>query len=132
MYTKLTASILLATSQVAAANTIADASAVLQLVVNSPQLSQYYHFDVRPQRKPLRIHNQTPTKLVADGVTADGQVIKLVQKPDKLTLEITELVIENDVAKTTFRYKAEGVLGQATLCKANGTWKIDSLRVDEN
>lgn len=55
MYKKLIASALLLTSQVAIADATTDANAVLQLVLNSPQLSQYYHFDVRPQRKPLRV-----------------------------------------------------------------------------
>ncbi len=85
IYKKLVASALLLTSQVAIADATTDANAVLQLVLNSPQLSQYYYFDVRPQRKPLRVHNQTPTKLMPNHVTADGQLIKLVQKADKQT-----------------------------------------------
>lgn len=132
MHKKLIASAFLLTSQVAIAHATTDANAVLQLLLNSPQLSQYYHFDVRPQRKPLRVHNQTPTKLMSNEVTADGQLIKLVQKPDKQTLEITEFVVENDLAKTTFRYKVEGIRGTSTLRKIAGAWQIDSIHIEEN
>jgi|GEM_PF-3414005 len=116
----------------AIADSADDVRAVLQLLLNAPQLAQYYHFDVRPQRKPLHINNQTSTTINLEGITAVGEAVKIVQGQDQNALEITKLLVDNNHAKTAFAFRVEGVIGSANFSKRQGIWYLDVINVAEH
>jgi len=121
---------MIATQVIAAPSS--DAGVVLQLLLNNPQLSQYYHFDVRPQRKPLRIKNQTAVLFNPQEVTVDGRSIEISQGQDPNTLEITEFLVGDDYAQTAFAFRAEGIMGSANFSKHQGAWRLDKISVAEH
>lgn len=132
MQPKLLFGVLLMIATQAIADSADDVRAVLQLLLNAPQLTHYYHFDVRPQRKPLHINNQTATAINPEGVTAVGEAIKIVQGRDQNALEITELLVDNDRAKVVFTFQVEGVIGSANFSKHQGVWHLDVINVAEH
>ncbi|MFM8332495.1 MAG: hypothetical protein ACKN9T_12465 [Candidatus Methylumidiphilus sp.] len=109
-----------------------DAREVLQLLLNAPQLAQYYHFDVRPQRKPLRIHNQTSVAIAPENLTAIGEPVELTQNADPNTLEIAEFQIDGGHAAAKFAWHVEGIAGTVEFSKQQGVWRLDHINVAEH
>lgn len=132
MQPKLLLGVLLMIATQAIANSVDDVRDILKLLLNAPQLAQYYHFDERPQRKPLLINNKTTTTINPEGVTAVGETIKIIQGRDKNALEITELLVDNDKAKVVFSFQIEGLLGSADFSKHQGIWCLDVINVAEH
>jgi hypothetical protein len=108
-----------------------DARDILQVLLNAPQLTQYYHFDVRPERVPLRIVNTTPVEIAGDGLTASGKKAELSRERSDRAIEITDFRIAGDAADIAFTFRVEGVIGKGTFKRQQGTWKVDKLSVAE-
>jgi hypothetical protein len=104
---------------------------IVQALLDAPQLAQYYHFDVRPDRVPLKIVNRTETALDATGLTAAGKPTALSGEDDARALVITAFTIAGDVADLAFRFAVEGVAGKAAFKKSGGRWTIEALSVAE-
>jgi hypothetical protein len=115
----------------ASADTRRDAHEILQLLLNSPQLTQYYHFDVRPDRTPLKIVNLTPLDIGASDLTAAGQKAVLSTERDNRAIEITDFTIANDVAEIAFTFRVEGVIGHGTFNRISDRWSVAKLSVAE-
>ena len=109
-----------------------EAGAVLQLLLNAPSLSQYYHFDVRPQRKPLRIRNQTATIINPGEVTVGGEAIEISRDEGPNSLDITNFLVEDEHARIAFAFRVEGIRGSASLSKQQGAWRLDEINVAEH
>lgn len=108
-----------------------DAEQVLQLLLNAPQLAKYYHFDVRPERLPLRLANASGRDFGAVRLTAGGQPVSVVTGSDRAAIEITALALQGATANVTFSFRPEGVLGEASFKKAGGRWTPESIKVAE-
>ena len=113
------------------ADTRRDAHEILQLLLNSPQLTQYYHFDVRPDRTPLKIVNPTPIDIGDSDLTAAGQKTLISTERDNRAIEITAFTIANDAAEIAFTFRVEGVIGHGTFNRVGGKWSLDKLSVAE-
>jgi hypothetical protein len=113
------------------ADTRRDAHEILQLLLNSPQLAQYYHFDVRPDRTPLKIVNLTPIDVGGSDLTAAGQKTLISTERDNRAIEITAFTIANDAAEIAFTFRVEGVIGHGTFNRVGGKWSLDKLSVAE-
>ena len=113
------------------ADTRRDAHEILQLLLNSPQLTQYYHFDVRPDRNPLKIVNLTPLDIGASDLTAAGQRAVLSTERDNRAIEITDFTIANDVAEIACTFRVEGVIGHGTFNRTGDRWSVAKLSVAE-
>ena len=114
-----------------AADSRTDAQAILQLLLNAPQLTQYYHFDKRPERAPLKVVNLTPLDIGDPDLTAAGQHARLTTERDKQAIEITVFTITHDAAEITFTFRVEGVVGKGTFNKVQGNWSLSKLNVAE-
>lgn len=113
------------------ADTRRDAQDILQVLLNAPQLAQYYHFDERPQRVPLKVVNRTSLDLGATGLTAAGRAVTVSTTPDAQALEITGFTIGDGTSEVAFTYRIEGVVGTGTFIRANGTWSVNRLSLGE-
>jgi hypothetical protein len=107
-------------------------SAVLQAVVDAPQLDKYFHADKRPERSPLRIV-KGPWYEDDMRVQKFGKAVVFVpaDAPGGTVLEIGELTVSADSAQVTFVYAAEGITGNATLQKTGGGWIVQKMTVRE-
>ncbi|MGH8547240.1 MAG: hypothetical protein ACRERU_01285 [Methylococcales bacterium] len=113
------------------ADTRRDVQDILQLVLNTPQLTQYYHFDQRPERIPLRIVNLTPLDIGNPDLTAAGQKVLISTERSDRAIEITAFTIADSAAELAFTFGVEGVVGRATLKRVLGKWSFEKLSVAE-
>ena len=104
---------------------------LLQLLLNTPQLAQYYHFDQRPERVPFKIVNGTAVDLGAGALTVAGKPAVLSVGQDDKAFEITRLEIEGPTAEVRFQYPVEGLVGHATFKRINDRWSLDTVDVAE-
>ncbi|HAS85829.1 MAG TPA: hypothetical protein DCS31_03405 [Candidatus Competibacteraceae bacterium] len=115
---------------VAMASATGDAETILQILLNTPQLSQYYHFDVRPQRKPLQINNHTHITINPKAVVVDGEAIQIASGPN--ALDITEFLVETERAQIAFAFPVEGIRGSAIFNKDKNDWRLNHINVAEH
>lgn len=108
-----------------------DAHDVLRLLLNAPQLTQYYHFDKRPERAPLRLVNTSGVDIGKPDLTAAGQKVVLTNEPSDKAIEITRFTLADGRAEIAFTFRVEGVLGNASFNKIQGNWALDKLSVAE-
>ena len=108
-----------------------DAHDVLRLLLNAPQLTQYYHFDKRPERAPLRLVNKSGLDIGNPDLTAAGQKVVLTSEPSDKAIEITRFTVAGGRAEIAFTFRVEGVLGNASFNKVQGNWALDKLSVAE-
>lgn len=124
-------------SRAASAATADDVQAVLQLVIDDDALQPFLHLE-EPGRFPLRIafgSNVSDVSSVA--LTKMTKPVEIVDSgaasdPKQPAILITEVTINGDRARVTYRYKVEGVHGTATLAKAkNGHWELVNSMLTE-
>lgn len=108
-----------------------DAHQVLRLLLNAPQLTQYYHFDKRPERAPLRLVNKSGLDIGKPDLTAAGQKVVLTSEASDKAIEITRFTLAGGRAEIAFTFRVEGVLGNASFNKVQGSWALDKLSVAE-
>lgn len=113
------------------AQTRDDAQQILMILLNAPSLTQYYHFQQRPDRLPLKLTVPPGVDVNAAGLQAAGEAVVLVDTPDERTLAIDVLNVANDRAQVMFTFRVEGVVGRAELSRASTGWSISRLSVAE-
>ena len=108
-----------------------DIEDILRLLLNARQLTQYYHFEQRPERVPLKIFNRTNVQIGKLELTAAGKPVQLVSNPNDRAIEITRMDVGSDHAEIAFTFRIEGVVGAASFKKVQNNWSMDKLRVGE-
>jgi hypothetical protein len=114
----------------AAAASPEDLRDVLQEVMNDAELQPYLHLEL-PGRYPLKI---SAADLPSGAEILKGpEPVEIVAAPegDAPVLVFTEISIQGDQARVTYRYDVEGVRGSATVKKLDGRWQLTSSRVVE-
>ena len=103
---------------------------ILQIVIDLPELEQYYHLDV-PGRKPLAILKNGVVS--TDGLNKFGEPVVYIEKPDegRAYLEFTKRDVGENTADVEFLYPAEGVRGTVNLRLANGKWEVVDKSIAE-
>lgn len=115
----------------AATPSTADFKQIFTVLLNDRRLAAYYHFDVRPNRLPLRIVNQTSQALDLAGVLAAGQATTMAAQADKDSLVITALRTDKACVEVDFEFRPEGVLGNARFDKRGDQWSLSNLSLAE-
>ncbi|WP_128561652.1 hypothetical protein [Methylobacterium crusticola] len=115
----------------ASAQTSQDGHQIIQLLLNAPDLQQYYHFAERPERVPLRVVNLSGTEVDGSGWTVAGEKAVLSSGKDPKALEISALELSGDTAVVKFAFGAEGLLGEGRFSRRGGTWAVDKVEVGE-
>jgi len=109
-----------------------DASAILQLVIDDPELDAYLKLG-EPGRFPLKVSGSA----LPDGLklVKATEPVKLVDAPasDKdPVLVINAIEIDGGTATVRYRYPIEGIRGTARLTKGPHGWELKSSRIVEH
>ena len=106
---------------------------ILQQVIDSERLDKYFHADELPGRKPLRV---LKSEIVTDEIhlMKFGQKVELISAKDAsgAYLEFPKIDISSERATVEFRYRVEGLRGEAELAKQGESWLLKSIALREN
>ena len=109
-----------------------DTTAVLELVVNDPELDPYPHLG-EPGRFPLKISGSAlPSGLKLVKATEPVQIVSGPKDKKDPVLVFTEIEISGKKASVRYRYDIEGIRGSANLTKGQYGWELTNSRVVEN
>lgn len=118
-----------------------DVVAVLQLVVDDPELDQYLHLG-EPGRFPLQISGQgLPSGLKLIKATEPVKVVDGPKSKKDAVLTFTEIDVKSDRATVRYRYDIESIRGTVTLQKAGSQkgpgatsahWELKNSRIVEH
>jgi hypothetical protein len=114
-----------------------NAQAVLQAVLETPELQQYFHAD-KPGRAPLVMvlpsvtFLDPPPALVKFGAPVRWVTRAEAEQGNGAYLEITAIELRDASATVQLRYRIEGVHGKVTLDKTAGGWAVKSADIAES
>lgn len=110
---------------------LADVTAVLQLVIDDEALTPYLHLE-RPERFPLRVSSKNlPPGIELVKATKPVVLVREGEEGEKPVLEFIALEVSDNRATVRYRYDEEGVRGSCRLRKRDGRWELESSRVTE-
>lgn len=109
-----------------------DVNAVLQLVVDDPELDAHLHLG-EAGRFPLQISGEgLPGTVTVVKATEPVKVVAAPKSKKDPVLVITEIDIKADKATVRYRYDVEGIRGTVTLSKTSHGWELKNSRVVEH
>jgi hypothetical protein len=109
-----------------------DISAVLQLVVDDPELDAHLHLG-EPGRFPLKIAgDKLPSGLKLVKATEPVKLSEPPQSKKDAVLVFTEIDIQGDKATVRYRYDIEGIRATVTLAKTPHGWELKNSRLVEH
>ena len=110
-----------------------DTGAIYQLVIDLPELGQYYHADM-PGRKPLVVLRNSLTES-QPLLRKFGEPVKITSAsalgPETPFLEFTRLEMVGDSAHVEFEYRIEGVRGRVALVREGVVWEVVAKELAE-
>lgn len=110
----------------------ADVTAILQLVVDDPELDRYLHLG-EPGRFPLQISGERlPSGMKLVKATEPVKVVDGPKSKKDAVLAITEIDVQGDKATVRYRYDVEGIRGNVTLAKLAHGWELKNSRLVEH
>jgi hypothetical protein len=109
-----------------------DVSAVLQLVIDDPELDSHLHLG-EPGRFPLKIAGEKlPSSLKLVKATEPVKLSQPPQSKKDAVLVFTEIEIQGDKATVRYRYDVEGIRATVTLAKSPHGWELKNSRLVEH
>jgi hypothetical protein len=120
-----------------------DVTAILQLVVDDPELDAYLHTG-DPGRFPLKLSGEKlPSGLKLVKATKPVEIVDGPKSKKDAVLAITEIDVQGDKATVRYRYDIEGIRGTVTLARTPHTkgvgattdtahWELKNSRVVEH
>jgi hypothetical protein len=109
-----------------------DASIILQLVIDDPELDRYLKLG-EPGRFPLKIAGSTlPAELKLVKATEPVKIVDGPKSDKDPVLVINAIELEEKSATVRYRYPIEGIRGTARLSKSPHGWELKSSRIVEH
>jgi hypothetical protein len=109
-----------------------DVTAILQLVVNDPELDNYLHLG-EPGRFPLQLAGERlPSGLKLIKSTEPVKIVDGPKSKKDAVLVVTEIDVQGDRATVRYRYDIESIRGNVTLAKAAHGWELKNSRLVEH
>jgi hypothetical protein len=109
-----------------------DVNAILQLVVDDPELDSHLHLG-EPGRFPLKIAgDKLPSGLKLVKATEPVKLSEPPKSKKDAVLVVTELDIQGDKATVRYRYDVEGIRATVTLAKTPHGWELKNSRLVEH
>ena len=109
-----------------------DVTAILQLVVNDPELDNYLHLG-EPGRFPLQLAGERlPSGLKLIKSTEPVKIVEGPKSKKDAVLVVTEIDVQGDRATVRYRYDIESIRGNVTLAKAAHGWELKNSRLVEH
>jgi len=119
-----------------ASSTSAAVRAVMQATLNHPEIEEYFHVEVLPERKPLVLlknsyfESEPPLKKFGLPVVyATEAELRRAKRP---YFEVQRLIINTDLAQVLFWYPPEGLGGTVYLRSVNDRWSVADLLLYED
>lgn len=110
----------------------ADVTAILQLVVDDPELDNYLHLG-QAGRFPLQIAGDAlPSGLKLTKATEAVKVVDGPKSKKDAVLVITAIDVQGDKATVRYRYDVEGIRGNVTLARSAHGWELKNSRLVEH
>jgi len=110
----------------------ADVTAILQLVVDDPELDRYLHLG-EPGRFPLQLAGERlPSGLKLIKATEAVKVVDGPKSKKDAVLVVTELDVQGDRATVRYRYDIASIRGNVTLAKSAHGWELKNSRLVEH
>lgn len=107
---------------------------IIQVVLDLPELQQYFHIDVLPDRSPLHL-------VCVESICQDVQfekfgvpVVKIPSDPDSSQpyLKITHIQQDESSARVLFTYPPEGIAGEVALERDGDNWNVIEAELIES
>jgi hypothetical protein len=109
-----------------------DVAAILQLVVDDPELDRYLHLG-EPGRFPLQLSGERlPGGLKLIKATEPVKIVDAPKSKKDAVLVVTEIDVQADRATVRYRYDIESIRGNVTLAKTNHGWELKNSRLVEH
>ncbi len=109
-----------------------DVNAIMQLVVDDPELDSHLHLG-EPGRFPLKIAgDKLPSGLKIVKATEPVKLSEPPKSKKDAVLVVTELEIQGDRATVRYRYDVEGIRATVTLSKTPHGWELKNSRLVEH
>jgi hypothetical protein len=109
-----------------------DVSAILQLVVDDPELDSHLHLG-EPGRFPLKIAgDKLPSGLKLVKATEPVKLSEPPKSKNDAVLVFTEIDVQGDRATVRYRYDIEGIRATVTLGKTSHGWELKNSRLVEH
>ena len=109
-----------------------DVNAILQLVVDDPELDKHLNLG-EPGRFPLQISGDNlPGSLKIVKATEPVKVVGPPKSKKDPVLVLTEMDIKGDKATVRYRYDVEGIRATVTLSKSSHGWELKNSRLVEH
>jgi hypothetical protein len=109
-----------------------DVSAILQLVVDDPELDTHLHLG-EPGRFPLKLSgDKLPSGLKLIKATKPVEVVDGPKSKKDAVLVITEIDVQGDKATVRYRYDIENIRATVTLAKVAHGWELKNSRLVEH
>lgn len=109
-----------------------DVNAILQLVVDDPELDSHLHLGTAG-RFPLQVSGEKlPSNLKLVKSTEPVKVVEPPKSKKDAVLVFTEIDIQGDKATVRYRYDVEGIRGTVTLSKSAHGWELKNSRLVEH
>ncbi len=110
----------------------ADVVAILQLVVDDPELDKYLHLG-EPGRFPLQLAGERlPSGLKLIKATEPVKIVDGPKSKKDAVMVVTEIDVQGDKATVRYRYDIEGIRGNVTLAKLAHGWELKNSRLVEH
>jgi hypothetical protein len=109
-----------------------DVNAILQLVVDDPELDSHLHLG-EPGRFPLKISgDRLPSGLKLVKATEPVKLSEPPKSKKDAVLVVTEIDVQGDRATVRYRYDVEGIRATVTLAKTAHGWELKNSRLVEH
>jgi hypothetical protein len=112
-----------------------DVTAILQLVVDDPELDNHLHLGTAG-RFPLQMSGERlPSGLKLVKATEPVKIVDAPKSKKDAVLVITEIDVQGDKATVRYRYDIENIRATVTLAKsggAGGRWELKNSRLVEH
>jgi hypothetical protein len=109
-----------------------DVNAILQLVVDDPELDAHLHLG-EPGRFPLKVAgDKLPSGLKLVKATEPVKVSEPPKSKKDAVLVFTEIDVQGSRATVRYRYDIEGIRATVTLAKTPHGWELKNSRLVEH
>jgi len=109
-----------------------DLNAILQLVVDDPELDNHLHLGTAG-RFPLQVSGDNlPSGLKLVKATEPVKLVGPPKSKKDAVLVFTEITVQGDKATVRYRYDIEGIRGTVTLAKTPHGWELKNSRLVEH
>ena len=107
---------------------------LLNQVIDSKELNNYWHIDVFPNRSPLIVSVPSAYHVLDEPFEKFGKPVEVIKGSTevKTAFFINEVIKKEEKIEMIFSYPPEGIKGTAVFNKVKDEWKIEKIMIFES